>query len=73
LVTATALTFSLTVVTLQLASSQFSPWLLRTFTRNRFVHVTLALFLGTFAYALAVLQRLAKGGRERGGRHHLQR
>lgn len=56
MITVTALTFSLTVVTLQLASSQFSPRLLRTFTRDRFVHVTLALFLGTFTYALAVLR-----------------
>ena len=34
LITVTSLTFSLTVVTLQLASSQFSPRLLRTFTRD---------------------------------------
>lgn len=44
LITVTCLTFSLTVVTLQLASSQFSPRLLRTFTRDRFVRGTLALF-----------------------------
>ncbi len=56
LITVTALTFSLTVVTLQLASSQFSPRLLRTFTRDRFVHATLALLLGTFVYSLAVLR-----------------
>ncbi|HEY6744342.1 MAG TPA: DUF2254 domain-containing protein [Mycobacteriales bacterium] len=56
LITVTSLTFSLTVVTLQLASSQFSPRLLRTFTRDRFVHVTLALFLATFSYALTVLR-----------------
>ncbi len=56
LITVTSLTFSLTVVTLQLASSQFSPRLLRTFTRDRFVHVTLGLFLATFTYALTVLR-----------------
>lgn len=56
LVTVTSLTFSLTVVTLQLASSQFSPRLLRTFTRDRVVHATLALLLATFTYALAVLR-----------------
>lgn len=56
LITVTSLTFSLTVVTLQLASSQFSPRLLRTFTRDRFVHLTLALFLSTFVYALTVLR-----------------
>jgi uncharacterized membrane protein len=55
LITVTSLTFSLTVVTLQLASSQFSPRLLRTFTRDRYVHLTLALFLSTFTYALTVL------------------
>lgn len=56
LITVTSLTFSLTVVTLQLASSQFSPRLLRTFTSDRFVHWTLALFLGTFSYSLTVLR-----------------
>jgi uncharacterized membrane protein len=56
LITVTSLTFSLTVVTLQLASSQFSPRLLRTFTRDRVVHATLALLLATFTYALAVLR-----------------
>lgn len=56
LMTVTSLTFSLTVVTLQLASSQFSPRLLRTFTRDSFVHRTLALFLATFAFALTVLR-----------------
>ena len=56
LMTVTSLTFSLTVVTLQLASSQFSPRLLRTFTSDRFVHGTLALFLAAFAFALTVLR-----------------
>ncbi|MFC4058982.1 DUF2254 domain-containing protein [Planomonospora corallina] len=56
LITVTSLTFSLTVVTLQLASSQYSPRLLRTFARDRFVHVTLALLLTTFTYALTVLR-----------------
>ncbi len=56
LITVTSLTFSLTVVTLQLASSQFSPRLLRTFTQDRFVQMTLALFLATFTYALTVLR-----------------
>lgn len=56
LATLTSLTFSLTVVTLQLASSQFSPRLLRTFSSDGFVHVTLALFVSTFTYALIVLR-----------------
>ena len=56
LITVTSLTFSLTVVTLQLASSQYTPRLLRTFTADRFVQRTLALFLATFVYALTVLR-----------------
>ena len=56
LITVTSLTFSLTVVTLQLASSQFSPRLLRTFTRDLVVQCTLALFLGTFTFSLTVLR-----------------
>ena len=56
LITVTSLTFSLTVVTLQLASGQYSPRLLRTFARDRFVQFTLALFLSTFVYALTVLR-----------------
>lgn len=60
-ITVTSLTFSLTVVTLQLASGQYSPRLLRTFARDRFVQGTLALFLATFVYALTVL-RTVRGG-----------
>ena len=56
LITVSSLTFSLTVVTLQLASSQFSPRLLRTFVSDRFVHYTLALFMSSFAFALTVLR-----------------
>jgi len=56
LITVTSLTFSLTVVTLQLASSQFSPRLLRTFTSDIFVQATLAVFLATFTFALTVLR-----------------
>ena len=66
LVTVTSLTFSLTVVTLQLASSQFSPRLLRTFMRDRMVHYTLALFLATFTFAMTVLRtvRSAQSGQD---------
>jgi len=55
-VTVTSLTFSLTVVSLQLASSQYSPRLLRSFVGDRAVQATLGLFLGAFVYALVVLR-----------------
>lgn len=64
--TVTSLTFSLTLVTLQLASSQYSPRLLRTFAADRFVQRTLALFLATFAYSLTVL-RTVRGATDRSG------
>ncbi len=64
MITVTSLTFSLTVVTLQLASSQFSPRLLRTFTRDRQVQVTLGIFLGTFVYALTVMRTVRASGEE---------
>lgn len=66
LITVTSLTFSLTVVTLQLASSQFSPRLLRTFARDRLVHAVLALFLAAFAFALTVLRSVRTGTGESG-------
>jgi uncharacterized membrane protein len=62
LITVTALTFSLTVVSLQLASTQFSPRLLRTFTSDQFVQTTLALFLATFTYALTILRAVRSSG-----------
>lgn len=61
LITATSLTFSLTVVALQLASTQASPRLLRLFAKDRVVHATLAVFLGTFAYALTALRTVQEG------------
>ena len=51
-----ALVFSLTVVALQLASSQYSPRLLQTFSADRVVQVTLAQLSATFVYALTVLR-----------------
>ncbi|MDH2426362.1 DUF2254 domain-containing protein [Sphaerisporangium sp. TRM90804] len=65
LITVTSLTFSLTVVTLQLASSQYSPRLLRTFSADRLVQLTLALFLSTFTYALTVLRTIRTAGEQR--------
>jgi uncharacterized membrane protein len=52
----TALVFSITIVTLQLTSGQFSPRVLRTFLQDRFNQVTLAVFIATFVYAMVVLR-----------------
>lgn len=56
LISVTTLLFSLTIVTLQLASSQYSPRLLQTFVRDRVVQTCLGILLGTFVFALVVLR-----------------
>lgn len=56
MLTLTALVFSITVVVLQLASSQFSPRVLRTFLHDRKNQVTLGVFTATFVYALVALR-----------------
>lgn len=59
--TLTALAFSVTVVVLQLASSQYSPRVLRTFLRDRRSQLVLGVFLGTFAYTMLVLREVRVG------------
>jgi uncharacterized membrane protein len=48
--------FSITIVALQLASSQFSPLILRGFTGDRGNQLVLGAFIGTFVYSLLVLR-----------------
>lgn len=52
----TGLVFSITIVVLQLTSSQFSPRVLRTFLQDRFNQFALGVFVATFVYALLVLR-----------------
>jgi uncharacterized membrane protein len=53
--TVIALVLGLTVVALQLASTQFSPRLLRNFLRDRVNQVVLSIFVATFTYSTAGL------------------
>jgi len=55
MITVTSLVFALTVVALQIASTQFSPRLLRSFLRDRGAQVVLSTFVATVAYAMAGL------------------
>ena len=66
-VTVIALVLGLTVVALQLSSTQFSPRLLRSFLRDRPTQVVLSTFVATFAYSAAGLYTvgLSAGGRPR--------
>lgn len=56
MITVTGLVFSITIVALQLASSQFSPRLLRAFTGDRGNQVVMGVFIATFTYSLLVLR-----------------
>jgi len=56
MITFTGLVFSITVVVLQLTSSQFSPRVLRSFMRDRANQLALGVFTATFVYAMMVLR-----------------
>jgi uncharacterized membrane protein len=56
LMTVTGTVFSITIVALQLASSQFTPRVLRAFIKDRANQVVLGVLIGTFTYSLLVLR-----------------
>ncbi len=66
MITITGLVFSITIVALQLASSQFTPRVLRTFTGDRGNQLVLGAFIATFTYALLVL-RTVRDASDSGG------
>ncbi|HLL68003.1 MAG TPA: DUF2254 domain-containing protein [Micromonosporaceae bacterium] len=57
-ITTAGVVFSLLVVSLQLASGQFSPRVLRTFWRDRFGQVLIGLLLATFAFCVLALTQV---------------
>lgn len=61
MITVTGLVFVLTVVALQIASTQFSPRLLRFFLRDFGTRLVLSTFVATFAYSLAGLFTVGRG------------
>jgi uncharacterized membrane protein len=62
LITVAGLVFSITMVALQLTSSQFSPRVLRTFFADRITQLTIGVYVGTFVYALLVLRSVGSFG-----------
>ena len=62
LITVAGLTFSITIVVLQLTSSQFSPRILRTFFGDRVTQITIGTYVGIFVYALLVLRAVGSFG-----------
>jgi uncharacterized membrane protein len=65
MISVVALVLGLTVVALQVASSQYSPRLLGNFLRDRHTQIVLSVFVATFAYSTAGLYTVGISG---GGR-----
>ncbi|MBU0995927.1 MAG: DUF2254 domain-containing protein [Proteobacteria bacterium] len=63
MITVAGVTFSMTLVTLALASSQYTSRILRNFMRDRVTQVVLGIFTGIFTYCLVVLGTI-RGGEE---------
>ena len=63
MVTVAGVVFSITIVSLSLTSTQYSPRVLRNFMRDAPTQVVLGVFVGIFAYCLVVL-RTIRGGDE---------
>ena len=61
-VTVVTLVFSITILTLTLASTQFGPRMLRNFIRDWITQVTLGSFVATFIYAILALVSISPGG-----------
>ncbi|MHB1169552.1 MAG: DUF2254 domain-containing protein [Longimicrobiales bacterium] len=61
-ITITGTVFSITIVALQLASSQYTPRVLRTFMADRANQLVLAVFIGTFVYTMLVMRTIHSGG-----------
>ena len=66
MISVTGLVFSITMVVVQLASSQYSPRVLSDFLSSRITQVTLGIFAASFTYALTVL-RSVQGESGEGG------
>ncbi len=60
-ITVAGVTFSITIIALQLTSTQFSPRVLRNFIRDRASKSVFATFLATFVYTLVVLGSVRTG------------
>ena len=67
MVTVIALLLGLTVVALQLSSTQYSPRLLRNFLRDRPNQIVLSVFVATFAYSAAGLYTVGVSAGNRTG------
>ena len=66
MITVAALTFSITMLTLQMSSSQFGPRLMRNYMRDRGNQVVLGTFIATFLYCLLVMRTIRASDQDSG-------
>ncbi|MEB3215777.1 MAG: DUF2254 domain-containing protein [Nostocales cyanobacterium 94392] len=65
MISVTATAFSITIVALQLASSNFGPRLLRNFMQDAGNKIVLGTFISTFIYSILVLREVYASGDDR--------
>jgi len=61
LITVVALAFSVTIVAIQQASTQFSPRVIRNFMRDHGNQMVFGAYVATFVYALLILRQVREG------------
>ena len=64
MITVAGVTFSITMVAVTQASTQYTPRILRSFMRDRANQAVLGTFVGIFAYCLVVLRTIREGNEE---------
>ena len=64
MITVAGVIFSITIVTLSLASSQYTPRILRNFMRDRANQLVLGVFVAVYVYCLVVLRTIRAGDNE---------
>ena len=67
MITVAGVVFSITIVALSLAASQYSPRVLRHFMADRTTQVVLGTFVSIYVYCLIVLRTIRSPGEEGGG------
>ncbi|HUE82248.1 MAG TPA: DUF2254 domain-containing protein [Pyrinomonadaceae bacterium] len=64
MITVAGVVFSITIVALSMASSQYSPRVLHNFMRDKANQIVLGVFVGIFVYCLIVLRTITEGDSE---------
>ena len=67
MITVAGVAFSITIVTLSLASTQYTPRILRNFMRDRANQFVLGIFVAVFTFCLLVMRTIRGGSEEDGG------